>query len=215
MWVLGVTGGIGSGKTTVTNLFAAHGIDVVDADVIARHILDQGTPALAAVTERYGTEALQADGSLNRAWLREKIFQQPDEKDWLNALTHPLIREQLLAALQNASSPYVILSAPLLVENNLTRYCDRVLVVDVTEATQRQRTAQRDNVSASQVEQIMQAQASRTQRLAAADDIINNDGDKILLAPQVAKLHTQYLRLAQSADKTTTKGDEADQPSKS
>ncbi|WP_258239873.1 dephospho-CoA kinase [Pseudidiomarina homiensis] len=208
MWVLGVTGGIGSGKTTVTNLFAAHGIDVVDADVIARHILDQGTPALAAVTERYGTEALQADGSLNRAWLREKIFQQPGEKDWLNALTHPLIREQLLAALQNASSPYVILSAPLLVENNLTRYCDRVLVVDVTEATQRQRTAQRDNVSASQVDQIMQAQATREQRLAAADDIINNDGDKILLAPQVAKLHAQYLRLAHDAETN-------DQPSKS
>ncbi|WP_258807404.1 dephospho-CoA kinase [Pseudidiomarina sp. CB1] len=208
MWVLGVTGGIGSGKTTVTNLFAAHGIEVVDADVIARHILDQGTPALAAVTERYGTEALQVDGSLNRAWLREKIFQQPEEKDWLNALTHPLIREQLLAALQNASSPYVILSAPLLVENNLTRYCDRVLVVDVTEATQRQRTAQRDSVSASQVDQIMQAQATREQRLAAADDIINNDGDKILLAPQVAKLHAQYLRLAHDAETN-------DQPSKS
>lgn len=207
MWVLGVTGGIGSGKTTVTDLFAEYGITVVDADVIARHILDRGTTALAAVRQRYGTEALLDDGSLNRAWLREKIFQEPAEKDWLNALTHPLIREQILQALQSASSPYAILSAPLLVENNLTGYCDRVLVVDVSEATQHLRTAQRDNVSSEQVDQIIKAQASREQRLAAADDIINNDGDKHLLAPQVAKLHQHYLSLAQ--------GKEADQLSKS
>lgn len=207
MWVLGLTGGIGSGKTTVSDLFAAHGIEVVDADVIARTILDRGTPALAAVTERYGNAALNADGSLNRAWLREHIFQQPAEKDWLNALTHPLIREQLITALHNSRSPYVILSAPLLVENKLTAYCDRVLVVDVSAATQRQRTVARDNVSAAQVEQIIQAQASREQRLAAADDIINNDGAIDDLVPQVAKLHALYLRLATAA--------EADQPSKS
>lgn len=211
MWVLGVTGGIGSGKTTVTNLFAEHGIVVVDADVIARHILDKGTPALAAVQQRYGDQALQKDGALNRAWLREKIFQEPTEKDWLNSLTHPLIREQLLSALTSATSAYVILSAPLLVENNLTRYCDRVLVIDVSEATQRERTQQRDNVSAAQIDQIIQAQATRQQRLAAADDIINNDGDMDLLAPQVAKLHQQYLRLAQQG----TAGTEADQRSKS
>lgn len=207
MWVLGVTGGIGSGKTTVTNLFAKHGIEVVDADIVARHILDKGTQALAAVRQRYGDQVLQADGSLNRTWLREKIFQQPDEKDWLDALTHPLIREQLLQSLEQARSPYVILSAPLLVENNLTRYCNRVLVVDVSEATQRERTQQRDNVSAAQIERIMQAQASRQQRLAAADDIINNEGDRELLTSQVAKLHSDYLALAQQA--------EADQRSKS
>lgn len=207
MWVLGVTGGIGSGKTTVTNLFAKHGIEVVDADIVARHILDKGTQALAAVRQRYGDQVLQANGSLNRTWLREKIFQQPDEKDWLDALTHPLIREQLLQSLEQARSPYVILSAPLLVENNLTRYCNRVLVVDVSEATQRERTQQRDNVSAAQIERIMQAQASRQQRLAAADDIINNEGDRELLTSQVAKLHSDYLALAQQA--------EADQRSKS
>lgn len=207
MWVLGVTGGIGSGKTTVTNLFAKHGIEVVDADIVARHILDKGTQALAAVRQRYGDQVLQANGSLNRTWLREKIFQQPDEKDWLDALTHPLIREQLLQSLEQARSPYVILSAPLLVENNLTRYCNRVLVVDVSEATQRERTQQRDNVSAAQIERIMQAQASRQQRLAAADDIINNEGDRELLTSQVAKLHSDYLALAHQA--------EADQRSKS
>lgn len=207
MWVLGVTGGIGSGKTTVTDLFASYGIKVVDADVVARHIMDKGSPALKAVEERYGTQALQADGSLNRAWLREKIFQEPAEKDWLNALTHPLIREQLIEQLQQADSPYVILSAPLLVENNLTRFCDRVLVVDVSPDTQRERTVKRDNVSAAQVEQIIKAQAPREKRLAAADDIINNDGAINDLTPQVAKLHQQYLNLAAAA--------EADQRSKS
>ncbi len=196
MWVLGVTGGIGSGKTTVTDRFAELGIEVVDADVVARHIMDRGSPALNAVQERYGDPALHADGSLNRAWLREKIFQEPAEKDWLNALTHPLIREQLIEQLQQANSPYVILSAPLLVENNLTRFCDRVLVVDVSPATQRQRTAKRDNVSAAQVEQIIKAQAPREKRLAAADDIINNDGAISELTPQIEKLHQHYLRLA-------------------
>ncbi|MDN7126348.1 dephospho-CoA kinase [Pseudidiomarina sp. 1APR75-33.1] len=193
MWVLGLTGGIGSGKTTVSDLFSSHGITVVDADVIARHILDQGTPALAAVTERYGKQALTDDGSLNRGWLREKIFAEPEEKDWLNQLTHPLIRSQLLEELEAAASPYVILSAPLLVENNLTRFCDRVLVVDVSEETQRQRTLARDKVSSDQIEQILAAQASRNERLAAADDVINNEGALSELAPQVKALHQDYL----------------------
>lgn len=202
MWVLGLTGGIGSGKTTVSDLFASHGIKVVDADVIARHIVDKDTPALAAVTERYGEQALQQDGALNRAWLREKIFAEPDEKLWLNELTHPLIREQILEQLEAADSPYVILSAPLLVENNLTQFCDRVLVVDVSEQTQRERTLTRDNVSAEQIEQILAAQATRQERLDAADDVINNDGSLQDLAPQVAKLHQDYLKFAASAAAT-------------
>ncbi|RUO62658.1 dephospho-CoA kinase [Pseudidiomarina insulisalsae] len=200
MWVLGLTGGIGSGKTTVSDLFAQHGIKVVDADVIARHIMDKGGKALSAVGERYGKEALLESGELNRAWLREKIFAEPDEKQWLNDLTHPLIREQILAALEAADSPYVILSAPLLVENNLTKYCNRVLVVDVSEETQRQRTLQRDNVSAEQVEQILRSQASREERLAAADDIINNEGKPDTLPAQVRELHEKYLGYAKDAE---------------
>ena len=196
MFVVGVTGGIGSGKTTVTNLFQQHDIVVVDADVIARHIMDKGGEALAAVSDRYGQQALLEDGTLNRAWLRERIFQHPEDKQWLNELTHPLIRQQILTQLQKAQSPYVILSAPLLVENRLTKLCDRVLVVDVTEATQLERTQQRDDVSADQVQSIMNAQASREQRLQAADNIINNEADEAQLVAQVEKLHELYLRLA-------------------
>jgi dephospho-CoA kinase len=196
MYVVGVTGGIGSGKTTVTNLFQQHDITVVDADVIARHIMDKGGEALAAVIERYGQQALLDDDTLNRAWLRERIFQHPEDKQWLNELTHPLIRQQILEQLHQAQSPYVILSAPLLVENRLTQLCDRVLVVDVSEATQLERTQQRDDVSADQVQSIINAQASREQRLQAADNIINNEDDEAQLVAQVEKLHELYLRLA-------------------
>lgn len=196
MWVLGLTGGIGSGKTTVSDLFATHGITIVDADVIARHIMDPGSVALDAVKARYGHSVLQADGALNRAWLRDKVFSDPTEKQWLNQLTHPLIRQEILAQLRRAQSPYVILSAPLLVENKLTELCDRVLVVDVSEDTQRTRTLQRDKVSENQVEQIMAAQATRQQRLQLADDVIDNNGDVALLPAQVAALHAHYLVLA-------------------
>ncbi|WP_417658733.1 dephospho-CoA kinase [Pseudidiomarina sp.] len=199
MFVVGVTGGIGSGKTTVTDLFKAHGITIVDADVIARHIMDIGSPALAAVEQRFGTAALNDNGSLNRAWLRERIFNHPEDKQWLNDLTHPLIREQLLRELEAATSPYVILSAPLLVENRLTTLCDRVLVVDVSEATQIERTLARDDVSRAQVQAIIDAQATRQQRLDAADNVIHNEGDRNLLVSQVEQLHEIYLRLADTS----------------
>ncbi len=196
MYVVGVTGGIGSGKTTVTRLFEQLGVVVVDADVIARHIMDRGSPAMQAVQQRYGDQALHTDGSLNRAWLRAHIFAHPEEKAWLNQLTHPLIREQILAQLQAAKSSYVILSAPLLIENGLQQFCQRVLVVDVDEATQCHRTANRDNVSSQQVKAVMAAQVSREKRLEHADDIIDNRGDVGNLQPQVQQLHQLYLRLA-------------------
>ncbi|CUA86794.1 dephospho-CoA kinase [Pseudidiomarina woesei] len=202
MFVVGVTGGIGSGKTTVTDLFYQQGIDVIDADVIARGIMDPGSPALEAVIQRFGEQALTQDGHLNRAWLRERIFAHPEDKTWLNNLTHPLVREQLLQQLAQAQSPYVILSAPLLVENRLTKLCDRVLVVDVSEATQIERTATRDKTSAEQVQAIIEAQASREQRLAAADNVIDNNGVVEALPKQVEKLHELYLRLAANKQAT-------------
>ena len=196
MFMVGVTGGIGSGKTTLTRLFEQRGILVVDADVIARHTLERGSQALQAVRERYGEVALQADGSLNRAWLRAHIFANPTEKQWLNQLTHPLIRAEIIKQLHAATSAYVILSAPLLIENGLHQLCQRVLVVDVDEATQLQRTAERDQVNPQQVQAIMQAQASRQQRLAHATEVLDNSGSSADLPPQVEKLHQLYSALA-------------------
>ncbi len=194
--VVGLTGGIGSGKTTVANLFANHGITLVDADVIARDVVAIGSPGLAAITEHFGPQVLQNDGSLNRAWLRQQIFADAVAKAWLNALLHPLIRQEILQQLSQAQSPYVLLVAPLLIENGLTALSDQVLVVDVQPETQIRRTSVRDGVPAGQVEAILAAQCSREQRLAVATQLINNDVDHIDLAEQVAVLHEFYLQLA-------------------
>ena len=194
--MVGLTGGIGSGKTTVANLFAKHGITLVDADVIARDVVAIGSPGLAAITEHFGPQVLQNDGSLNRAWLRQQIFADAVAKAWLNALLHPLIRQEILQQLSQAQSPYVLLVAPLLIENGLTALSDQVLVVDVQPETQIRRTSVRDGVPAGQVEAILAAQCSREQRLAVATQLINNDVDHIDLAEQVAVLHEFYLQLA-------------------
>ncbi|MEL4203065.1 dephospho-CoA kinase [Plesiomonas shigelloides] len=195
-YVVAITGGIGSGKSTVANLFTPYGIEQVDADVIARHVVEPGTPALAAIRAHFGTEVLQSDGALDRAELRARIFAEPEEKQWLNALLHPLIGQAMRQALAAARSEYVLWVVPLLVENQLYAEADRVLVVDVSPQTQIQRTHNRDQVPIAQVEQILRAQATREQRLAVADDVINNDGDPSQLSAQVARLHQQYLQLA-------------------
>lgn len=198
MMVVGITGGIGSGKTTVTDLFAAQGIQIVDADVVAREIVLPGQPCLQRLQDAFGDEVLAKDGSLNRSWLRDKIFSDSAAKTQVNEIMHPAIRTELLRQLNAADSPYVMLSAPLLVENNLTKLCNRVLVVDVTTQTQRQRTLTRDGVSPEQIDAILAAQASRAERLAAADDVIDNNGPVTALAEQVAHLHQQYLSIATS-----------------
>ncbi|SPZ45573.1 Dephospho-CoA kinase [Plesiomonas shigelloides] len=195
-YVVAITGGIGSGKSTVANLFTPYGIEQVDADVIARHVVEPGTPALAAIRAHFGTDVLQSDGALDRAALRARIFSEPEEKQWLNALLHPLIGQAMRQALAAARSEYVLWVVPLLVENHLYTEADRVLVVDVSPQTQIQRTHHRDQVPIAQVEQILRAQATREQRLAVADDVINNDGDPSQLSAQVARLHQHYLQLA-------------------
>lgn len=195
-FIVGLTGGIGSGKSTVARAFAEKGIEQVDADVVARQVVEPGSEALQHIVAHFGAAILLADGSLDRAALRQRIFSQPAEKDWLNALLHPIIRQQMQTELATANSAYVLFIAPLLLENQLQSYIDRLLVVDVSEQTQLARTLLRDGGSEQEVAAIMAAQVSRQQRLAAADDVIDNDGGPEQLAAQVDALHQLYLKLA-------------------
>lgn len=196
MFVVGVTGGIGSGKTTATDYFAQLGIDIVDADIASRVVVEPGRPALAKIARHFGADILQADGTLNRAALRQRIFADGREKQWLEKLLHPLIGEEIKHSLENAGSPYAILVSPLLIEGEQYKNCDRVLVIDVPETLQISRTVERDNNAPDQVQRIIEAQASRQQRLAKADDIIENTGSVKDLQLQIDLLHQRYLHLA-------------------
>ena len=199
-YTVALTGGIGSGKSTVANAFAASGVNVIDADIIAREVVEPGTPALGAIVEHFGPQMLLADGSLDRRRLREKIFSQPEEKQWLNALLHPQIQQETQRLMRQATSAYVLWVVPLLVENKLWTRADRVLVVDVSKETQLARTVARDGVSRQHAENILAAQATREARLAVADDVIDNNGSPDTLAGDVARLHQRYLTLAAQAD---------------
>jgi len=201
-FIVGLTGGIGSGKTTIANFFAEHNIVIVDADIVARDVVAVGSPALTQISQHFGEHFIQADGHLNRALLRKKIFSNDTDKLWLNNLLHPLIREQLIAQMQAASSVYCLLVAPLLIENNLIKLVNRVLVIDVSETTQINRTTQRDNNSVEQVQAIISSQASRKDKQEHADDLLNNDNSSLeALKDSVAKLHQQYLTLARKHHK--------------
>ncbi|MEM0550877.1 MULTISPECIES: dephospho-CoA kinase [Aeromonas] len=197
MYVVAITGGIGSGKTTVANQFAELGIDVVDADVIAREVVEPDTPALAAIADHFGPDVITPDGQLDRRRLREQVFSDPSAKTWLNSLLHPLIRSEMQRQCAAARSPYCLLVVPLLVENKLTGLANRVLVVDVDEATQIERTCRRDGVTAEQAKAIIAAQASRSERLAAADDVIENgNGSEMAIKTRILTLHETYLAFA-------------------
>ena len=197
MYVVAITGGIGSGKTTVANQFAALGIEVVDADLIAREVVAPGTPALAAITSHFGPEILTEQGLLDRRVLRERIFSDQAAKSWLNALLHPIIRSEMLRQCAAVSSPYCLLVVPLLVENRLTELADRVLVIDVDEATQIERTCHRDGVSREQAQAILASQASRSERLAMADDVPDNQsGTTETIRARILALHETYLAFA-------------------
>ena len=197
MYVVAITGGIGSGKTTVANQFATLGIEVIDADLIAREVVEPGTPALTAIANHFGPSILDEQGRLDRRVLRERIFSEPAAKHWLNALLHPLIRSEMLRQCAAASSPYCLLVVPLLVENRLMALADRVLVIDVDEATQIERTCRRDGVSRAQAEAILAAQASRAERLAVADDVLDNQsGTSETILARILALHETYLAFA-------------------
>jgi len=201
-YVVAITGGIGSGKTTVANTFQNnHGISIVDADVIAREVVEPNTKGLMAITDHFGPSILLPNGQLNRAELRQRIFSNPTEKEWLNNLLHPLIREQMQHQLSLSTSCYTLLVVPLLVENKLQYLANRVLVVDVLEQTQINRTANRDRVNIEQIKAVLASQVSREERLAIADDVINNDHTIYNLDSEIALLHNQYLLLSKASSK--------------
>ncbi len=194
-WILGLTGGIGSGKSAVAQHFITLGVHCVDADHAARWVVEPGKPALAAITEHFGPQVLQANGELDRAALRALIFQAPEERRWLEALLHPLIGAEIMTSLASAQSPYAILESPLLIESGQHKLTQRVLVVDAPEQLQLQRTMLRDQASQEQVEAILKAQALREERLKHADDVLLNDRDLPWLQSEVERLHRFYLTL--------------------
>ncbi|MEQ4923358.1 dephospho-CoA kinase [Proteus hauseri] len=198
-YTVALTGGIGSGKTTIANGFASLGVPLVDADIIARLVVEPLSPGLTAIHQHFGDAILHPDGTLNRALLRNIIFKHQEEKAWLNQLLHPLIQQETQKQIQQIKAPYFIWVVPLLIENKLTHLANRVLVVDVTEEEQITRTMQRDNVSREHVVNILTAQASRQERLAAADDIIENHDNNQNITGLIKQLHQHYLALAHQA----------------
>jgi dephospho-CoA kinase len=191
-----LTGGIASGKTTVANLFAELGVPLIDTDVIAREVVEPGQPALAAVVGAFGPDILDADGCLDRRRMRERIFSDPSAKQRLEAILHPAIRAEMERQSREAGGPYQVLVIPLLTEGKRRDHVDRVLLVDVPEELQIQRLMMRDGVTREQAQAALNAQATRAERLAMADDVVRNMGRVDELREQVAELHRKYLELA-------------------
>ena len=192
--IVGLTGGIGSGKSTVARAFGSLGIGWVDADDVAREVVMPGEPALAAISEHFGNDVLHADGTLNRAALRSIVFDNPVERQWLESVTHPRVRERILVHLERLQrqSPYVLLVSPLLFESGQDKLVDRTVVVDVPLELQLSRTRARDDVSEAQVHAILAAQLPREERLTKANDVIDNSGDHASMMQQVTQLDQHY-----------------------
>ena len=191
--IIGLTGGIGSGKTAVSDTFKSLGIDIVDADVSSRLVVEKGQPALDDIQAHFGDGILDSENKLDRTKLREIIFKNPQERVWLEKLLHPKIAEHIKDQLESSNSPYCVLVSPLLLETEQKSYCSFVLVVDVPEESQIARTTKRDDVSEEQVKNIISAQIDREKRLEQADEIIINDGSMEELKEKVVVLHTKYL----------------------
>ena len=197
MLIIGLTGGIGSGKSAVSDKFKSLGITVVDADVAARTVVEPGQPALAEIERHFGSNILNQAGVLDRAQLREIMASDSEERVWLESVLHPKIGEQIAKELNESTSPYTIYVAPLLLETNSQKMCSRVLVVDVPKEIQIQRTAERDKVSEIQIEKIVAVQMEREERLEKADDVLVNTGTIKELEEQIVKLHQKYLEMGE------------------
>jgi len=200
MFVLGLTGGIGSGKSAVAACFKEYGIKVVDADIAARKVVEPGMPALEAIGEHFGEQVLQADGTMDRAALRSIVFNDEQQRLWLEQLLHPAIGEWIKSELASATSDYAILESPLLLETEQRKSTQRTLVVDVSKELQIERAMARDDNSREQIEAIIAAQLPREERVARADDVIDNSGSLADLQSAVDTLHQQYLKIAATFD---------------
>ena len=196
MFVVGLTGGIGSGKTVASDRFEELGVKVVDADIASRVVVEIGKPALSSIEGEFGSDVISDDGSLNRAKLREIIFKDDEAKSWLESLLHPLIGQHILDEIASATSRYVILVSPLLFETAQIQMCNRTLLIDVPKDIQILRTAKRDKVPESQVEKIIASQMDRDQKIGKADDVIVNDGEIGDLISKIDKIHQRYIELA-------------------
>jgi len=191
--IIGLTGGIGSGKTATSDAFKSLGIDIIDADMSSRRVVERGQPALDDIQDHFGSDILDSENNLDRAKLREIIFQDPKERVWLEELLHPKIAQHIKDQLESSKSPYCVLVSPLLLETEQKSFCSSVLVVDVPEESQISRTSKRDGVSEEQVKSIIATQINREQRLKQADEIIMNDGSIEELKEKILVLHTKYL----------------------
>lgn len=198
MLTIGLTGGIGCGKSTVTDLFKQRKIPVVDADDIAHDIVQPGQTALKTLEQHFGPRIISNDGSLNRGALRDIVFNNPKEKEILESILHPIIYNSLFAQLAQFTSPYGILSVPLLIETQHQKDVDRVLVIDCSESTQISRVKQRDQLSDDTISSIISAQCSRAFRLEHADEVITNEGSLEDLELHVQALHERYLKISSS-----------------
>lgn len=199
MLVAGLTGGIGSGKSAASACFSALGVPLIDADVVARQVVEPGSAALLKIASHFGQDLIRPDGSLDRAALRRIVFDQERERNWLEALLHPLIRESILDMLEQLDAdghPYAVLASPLLLETDQHLLVNRIILVDVPESVQIERTMQRDGIQEAQVRQILAAQMTREERLSHADFVLDNSGAQEALSAAVAALHPKLMALA-------------------
>lgn len=199
VYAVALTGGIGSGKTTISDMFAELGVEVIDTDEIARALTGKAQPAVRDIADKFGPEIIDSDGSLNRDRMRELVFSDPQAKETLQNILHPLIRAEVQRRLAASTAPYALVVVPLLVESRGYGFANRIVVVDCSEEQQIERVAHRSGLPQEQIRAIIASQASRSERLSVANDVIHNDGEISALRSQVQKLHQHYLSLANAS----------------
>lgn len=206
MLKIGLTGGIASGKSTVCTLFENYKIPVIDADVIARQLVEPNEQAYVEIIQNFGQEILQKDKTINRRKLRQMIFSDPAAKQNLESILHPKIRQQLILQSRQQLVPYIILAIPLLIESDMCDLVSRTLVIDINPELQRQRLQQRDDISKDQAQAMINAQCDREQHLAYADDVIDNNNEPTTLNKQIELLHQKYTKLGNGCQHTNSNG---------